>query len=439
MSTLLVKPAVILKQKIISKQPPMCSSAAFGVGDQTSVKACRPGSRARQYSVGAGASRGSPLGCRTASHQPGPVPLSPAKKQGRLGGCPWVRVRIRPGEGNQSQIQPHVAEQGHEDGNGLRLVQEVNLWSGSGSCTGSKLALSFSNQTLKECILRVRVTSGETVAVDTQTRVTKETTTFKPEMPSSVLLEVPALADFNKAWAELTDWLSRLDREIKSQRVIVGDLDDINDMIIKQKTKQPQFPQPLLISLVLQTLHQLHCPSLDTLQHLNVSLVVRGPKLNTVFEAAFQSLFHKSVALHGVVVTQVQDPAHGLVEPHTIDLSPSLQPVQIPLQSLPTLKQINTPAQFGVICKLTEVEDVVKNNNNNKIISSGFRKSKFSQAILQDLEQRRPQLDELITAAQNLKNKTSNQEARTIITDRSSKETQHNHLAKITEQVILII
>ncbi|GAB0178401.1 dystrophin [Grus japonensis] len=96
-------------------------------------------------------------------------------------------------------------------------------------------------------------------------------------MPSSVLLEVPALADFNKAWAELTDWLSHLDREIKSQKVIVGDLDDINDMIIKQK------------------------------------------------------------------------------------------------------------------------------------------------AILQDLEQRRPQLDELITAAQNLKNKTSNQEARTIITDRIEK------------------
>ncbi|KAK4822676.1 hypothetical protein QYF61_019043 [Mycteria americana] len=48
--------------------------------------------------------------------------------------------------------------------------------------------------------------------------------------------------------------------------------------------KQPQLPQPLLIRLLLQTLHQLRCPSLDTLQHLNVSLVVGGPKLNTVFE-----------------------------------------------------------------------------------------------------------------------------------------------------------
>ncbi|KAK4806232.1 hypothetical protein QYF61_013376 [Mycteria americana] len=147
------------------------------------------------------------------------------------------------------------------------------------------------------------------------------------------------------------------------------------------------------------------------LQPLNVSLVVRGPKPNTVFEvrphqcrvqghdhfpspaghaifdtsqdaigllghlgtllahiqvavnqhpqvllclAAFQPLFPKPVALHGIVVAQMQDLALGLVEPHTIGLGPSIQPVQVPLQSLPTLKQINTPAQLGVVCKLTE-------------------------------------------------------------------------------------
>ncbi|KAK4817336.1 hypothetical protein QYF61_010239 [Mycteria americana] len=175
--------------------------------------------------------------------------------------------------------------------------------------------------------------------------------------------------------------------------------------------KPPQFPQLLLIRLLLQTLHQLRCPSLDTLQHLNVLLVVRGPKLNTAFEvqphqcrvqgdndfpspaghtisdtsqdaigflghlgtllahmqlainqhpqvllcwAAFQPLFPKPVASHGVAVAQVQDLALGLVKPHTIDLSPSIQPVQVPLQSLPTLQQINTPAQLGVICKLTD-------------------------------------------------------------------------------------
>ncbi|KAK4814832.1 hypothetical protein QYF61_027805 [Mycteria americana] len=70
--------------------------------------------------------------------------------------------------------------------------------------------------------------------------------------------------------------------------------------------------------------------------------------------AAFQPLFPKPVALHGVAVAQVQDLALGLVEPHTVGLGPSIQPVQVPLQSLPTLKQINTPAQLGVACKFTE-------------------------------------------------------------------------------------
>ncbi|KAK4813813.1 hypothetical protein QYF61_026417 [Mycteria americana] len=177
------------------------------------------------------------------------------------------------------------------------------------------------------------------------------------------------------------------------------------------KAKQSQLPQPLLIRLLLQTLHQLRCPSLDTLQYLNIPLVVGGPKLNTAFEvrphqcrvqghnhfpspaghaifdtgqdaigflgrlgtllahtqvavnqhpqvflcqAAFQPLFSKPVVLHGVAVAQVQDPALGLVKPHTIHPSPSIQPVQVPLQSLPTLQQINTPTQLGVVCKLTE-------------------------------------------------------------------------------------
>ena len=71
-------------------------------------------------------------------------------------------------------------------------------------------------------------------------------------------------------------------------------------------------------------------------------------------QAAFQPLFPKPVALHGVVVTEAQDLALGLVESHTVGLSPSIQPVQTPLYSLPTLKQIDTPAQLGVICKHTE-------------------------------------------------------------------------------------
>jgi len=128
------------------------------------------------------------------------------------------------------------------------------------------------------------------------------------------------------------------------------------------QTDQSQFPQPLLTRLVLWTLHQPCCSFLDMLQPLNVLLVVRGLKLNKVLEvqphqsrvqgdhhcprpaghtipdtsqdafgilghlgtllapvqpavvqhpqvlfcsAAFQPLFPKPVALHGVVVTQV--------------------------------------------------------------------------------------------------------------------------------------
>ncbi|KAK4831150.1 hypothetical protein QYF61_015453 [Mycteria americana] len=199
----------------------------------------------------------------------------------------------------------------------------------------------------------------------------------------------------------------------RSPRAIKGDFTALEQLVKGSgaQAKQPQFPQPLLIRLLLQTFHQLRCPSLVTLQHLNVLLVLRDPKLNTGFKvqphqcqvqghdhfpspagrtisdtsqeavgflgylgtllahvqpavkqhpqvlfclAAFQPLFPKPVALHGVVVTQVQDPALGLVEPHTIDLSLWIQPVQVPLQSLPPFKQINTPTQFGVICKLSE-------------------------------------------------------------------------------------
>jgi len=44
------------------------------------------------------------------------------------------------------------------------------------------------------------------------------------------------------------------------------------------QTKQPQPPQPLLIRLALQTVHQPRCSSLDTLQQLHVLLVERGTK-----------------------------------------------------------------------------------------------------------------------------------------------------------------
>ncbi|KAJ7414467.1 hypothetical protein BTVI_40977 [Pitangus sulphuratus] len=55
--------------------------------------------------------------------------------------------------------------------------------------------------------------------------------------------------------------------------------------------------------------------------------------------------------LEGVVVAKMQDPALGLVESHTVGFSPSTQPVQVPLQSPPTLQHIDSPPQLGVIFK----------------------------------------------------------------------------------------
>ncbi|XP_071992024.1 dystrophin isoform X10 [Engystomops pustulosus] len=72
-----------------------------------------------------------------------------------------------------------------------------------------------------------------TAAVVTQTLVSTGTSTA--DMPSSLLLEVPALAEFSKTCAELKDWLTLLDRVIKAQIVTVGDVEEINEMIIKQK------------------------------------------------------------------------------------------------------------------------------------------------------------------------------------------------------------
>jgi len=58
--------------------------------------------------------------------------------------------------------------------------------------------------------------------------------------------------------------------------------------------------------------------------------------------------------LPGVVVTKVQDSALGPVELHPIGLSPTIQPIQVPLYGLPMLRQIDTSSQIGVTGKLTD-------------------------------------------------------------------------------------
>ncbi|XP_073722267.1 dystrophin isoform X1 [Misgurnus anguillicaudatus] len=52
-----------------------------------------------------------------------------------------------------------------------------------------------------------------------------------------------ALDKFNKSWADLNDWLSLLDHMVQTQRVTVGDLDEINEMTVKLKSSLQDMEQ----------------------------------------------------------------------------------------------------------------------------------------------------------------------------------------------------
>uniref|UniRef100_A0AAQ5X2X4 Dystrophin n=1 Tax=Amphiprion ocellaris TaxID=80972 RepID=A0AAQ5X2X4_AMPOC len=60
--------------------------------------------------------------------------------------------------------------------------------------------------------------------------------------------ESAALAQFNKSWAELTDWLTMLDNMVQNKRVVVADLDDINSNIsqLKSSLQEVDHRHPLL-------------------------------------------------------------------------------------------------------------------------------------------------------------------------------------------------
>uniref|UniRef100_A0A3B3ZN08 Uncharacterized protein n=1 Tax=Periophthalmus magnuspinnatus TaxID=409849 RepID=A0A3B3ZN08_9GOBI len=71
-------------------------------------------------------------------------------------------------------------------------------------------------------------------------------TSTLPSSPSSS--SSAALAQFNKSWAELTDWLTMLDNMVQNKKVVVGDLDDINENINALKSSLQELDQrrPLL-------------------------------------------------------------------------------------------------------------------------------------------------------------------------------------------------
>ena len=64
------------------------------------------------------------------------------------------------------------------------------------------------------------------------------------------------------------------------------------------------FPQPLLITLVFQSLHQ-HCSSLLTFKQLNILPVARGPELNTAFDVQYHRATYEEAVLSLVLLAKL--------------------------------------------------------------------------------------------------------------------------------------
>jgi len=60
------------------------------------------------------------------------------------------------------------------------------------------------------------------------------------------------------------------------------------------------------------------------------------------------------VLIPGLTLTQVQDPALGLVEPHEVHTGPLLELVQVPLDGIPSFRCVDHTTQLGVVFKLAE-------------------------------------------------------------------------------------
>lgn len=74
------------------------------------------------------------------------------------------------------------------------------------------------------------------------------------------------------------------------------------------------------------------------------------------------------MALHGVVVARGQEPALSRLEHYPLGLCPSIQAVQVPLQGLPTLWQIDTSPQLGIICQMDMSWLVIMSESKSSIL-----------------------------------------------------------------------
>uniref|UniRef100_A0A3B3R1U0 Dystrophin n=1 Tax=Paramormyrops kingsleyae TaxID=1676925 RepID=A0A3B3R1U0_9TELE len=126
-------------------------------------------------------------------------------------------------------------------------------------------------------------------------------------MPSSLLLEIPALVQFNKTLSELTNWLSVLDHMTQTQRVMVGNLEEINDMMKKQKAtlqdleqRRPQMESQITAAQNLK--------NKTNNQEARVTITDRIDRLQTQFEEVHGRLSDRALELQRML----KDSSHWL-------------------------------------------------------------------------------------------------------------------------------
>ncbi|XP_029380106.1 dystrophin isoform X8 [Echeneis naucrates] len=109
-----------------------------------------------------------------------------------------------------------------------------------------------------------------------------------------------ALGQFNKSWAELTDWLTMLDNMVQNKRVVVADLDDINDNISQLKSSKQELDQrgPLLDR---QVTAALNLKNKTSNQETRNAITERVDRLQTHWEDSQMKLSDRTKQLHNML------------------------------------------------------------------------------------------------------------------------------------------
>ncbi|XP_061910041.1 dystrophin isoform X1 [Entelurus aequoreus] len=134
-------------------------------------------------------------------------------------------------------------------------------------------------------------------------------------LTGSLQSEAAALAQFNKSWAELTDWLTMLDNMVQNKRVVVADLDDINDNIGQLKTSLKELDQrrPLLDRQI--TAAQ-NLKNKTSNQDTRNAITERMDRLQIHWEDSQAKLLSRSKHLH----TMLQDSSEWLDSKQRVDI-----------------------------------------------------------------------------------------------------------------------